>query len=76
MVKAAVDFIAPTTYMTPLLAAAQGGHVHVVKFLLKRGADRKRKNLRGKDALHLALENALHNGGTNARRRSRKEFCQ
>jgi ankyrin repeat protein len=41
--------------MTPLMHAAQGGHMDVVKLLLEKGADDKARNRRGETALQLAI---------------------
>lgn len=40
--------------LTPLMAAAKGGNLEIVRFLLERGADVNARNEYGKTALRLA----------------------
>jgi ankyrin repeat protein len=48
--------------MTPLLLAAQGGHVEAVKLLVKYGADIEARGRDGRGAIHWFARQSLHEG--------------
>ncbi|MFM8152810.1 MAG: ankyrin repeat domain-containing protein, partial [Polynucleobacter victoriensis] len=51
-----IDALSPNG-TTPLMMAARGGHIHVVKLLLDRGADLSKRNAMKMTAIEFAEQN-------------------
>ncbi len=54
--KALANIEDPGNGNRPIHIAGQNGHLNIVEFLIKKGADVNAKNLKGNTAFHMALE--------------------
>ncbi len=62
---AEVNTQSSNTGYTPIMLAAEKGHIETVKLLFKNGANPDIKNHANKNAMHVAFENSLTKGNKN-----------